>query len=153
MDDYITKPIRAQALAVVLLCWSVGRNEVNATPHSTEAEVEDFDFAQFEEACCGDEDFGRALLNEYLTTVPELLRQAREADAAADLVRLDAAAHSLAGGSAMLGARRLALTCKEVQNHAENGDHAGAHRALARAEKDLEVLRGTFEGLVMRKAA
>ena len=153
MDDYLTKPIRAQALAVALLCWSVGRSEPTPAERRDERADEDFDLEQFEDACSGDADFGRALLDEYLATVPELLRQAREAEAAADLARLEAAAHSLAGGSAMLGARRLARTCQEVQRNAEQGDRAAAHRALAQAEKDLEVLRATFEGLMMKKAA
>jgi CheY-like chemotaxis protein len=154
MDDYLTKPIRAQALAVVLLCWSVGRSEAPAAdPTGEAAEDDDFDLQQFEEACSGDAVFGRALVDEYLATVPELFRQAREAEAAADLPRLGAAAHSLAGGSSMLGARRLARTCQEVQHHAEEGDRAGAHRALTRAERDLEALRAVFEGLMTKKAA
>ncbi len=154
MDDYLTKPIRAQALAVALLCWSVGRVEVQAPAAAPDSDSDqDFDLQQFEEACSGDAEFGRALVSEYLETVPELLRQAREADIAADMVRLEAAAHSLAGGSAMLGVRRLARTCRELQQNAEAGDQVAARGALARAEQDLEALRDRLDEFVLKKVA
>ena len=153
MDDYLTKPIRPQSLAVTLLCWSVGRDEVVApVPPPIDDDVE-FDDVQFTEACSGDAEFGRALLQEYLASVPELLTKAREAEAAGDLTRLEAVAHTLAGGSSMLGARQLARTCEALRQHAEAGDRAAAHRALARAEQDLESLRARFEVDTTAKAA
>jgi signal transduction histidine kinase/CheY-like chemotaxis protein len=141
MDDYLTKPIRPQALAVALLSQTVGRQE--AVPESGPAPSPaqgHFDAAQLSEAASGDEAFGRALIEEFLATAPELLRQARAAEVAADLARVEAAARSLATASAILGAHRLARTCGELQADAERQDRAATQAALARAEGDLEAL-------------
>ncbi|HEY6195821.1 MAG TPA: response regulator, partial [Candidatus Eisenbacteria bacterium] len=97
MDDYLTKPIRPQPLAVALLCWTAGRAEPAAPTAPPADESEAFDRTQFEEASCGDEAFGRELIREFLVSAPEILRQAHEAAAAGDVDRLGAAAHALAG--------------------------------------------------------
>jgi signal transduction histidine kinase/CheY-like chemotaxis protein len=153
MDDYLTKPIRPQPLAVTLLCWSVGRTEVAASPVVPADENVDFDRAQFEEAACGDEAFGRELIGEFLMSAPQLLRDAGEAAAAGDVHRLGAAAHALAGGSSMFGARRLSASCHEVQRYAETGDLANARLALVQAEQAFSVLHRTFEELYLKRAS
>ena len=88
-----------------------------------------------------------------MVSAPELMKQALAAGSAGDLTRLGAAAHALAGGSSMLGARKLSATCHEVEDHAESGDVGSARAALAIAEQDLESLTRRFEEMTMKRAA
>jgi signal transduction histidine kinase/DNA-binding response OmpR family regulator len=153
MDDYLSKPIRAEALAVALLCWTVGRAEPpGPAADDTTPDVE-LDLEQLEEASCGDSGFARQLFDEFSVSAPELLRQATEAAVRGDLKRLSAAAHTLAGGSGMLGGRRLSVTCRELEERAAAGDADAARAALGRAERDLRGLRARFEELFARQAA
>ena len=153
MDDHLTKPIRPQSLAVALLCWTVGRSEQPpAASPPPDADIE-FDRQQFDEACSGDEGFGAALVGEFMISAPRLLEQAHEAHAGGDLARLVAAAHSLAGGCSMLGARRLSATCRELEALAEAGNGELARGVLERADKDFESLTHLFEELTLKRAA
>ncbi len=153
MDDYLTKPIRPQALAVTLLSQTIGRQEPAPPAPAPREDDEELDLAQLAEASCGDAAFERALVEEFLVTAPELLRQAHVADEQGDLVHLEAAARSLGVASAMLGARRLAAACDEMQGHAERRDRVAAHAALARAEHGLSALRECIESHARMRAA
>ncbi len=153
MDDYLTKPIRPEPLAVALLCWSVGRTEQTVTAPAPVDEQADFDHAQYAQASCGDEGFGRELIGEFLLSAHELVRQAHQADDAGDFHALGAATHALAGGCSMIGARRLATTCLEVMRCAEAGDPAATRSAMEQVNRDFEMLQDTFEELSMKRAA
>jgi HPt (histidine-containing phosphotransfer) domain-containing protein len=113
----------------------------------------DFDRTQFEEASGGDEAFAKELIAEFMVSAPELLRQAHDAVAAGDVQRLDHATHALAGGCSMLGARKLASSCREAQRLAEAGDLPAAHSTLEQADRDLAALEQTFEEISMKRAA
>jgi CheY-like chemotaxis protein len=154
MDDHLTKPIRPQSLAASLLCWTVGRAEVAAErPAVDDGIAIEFDPHQFEDASGGDEAFARALVDEFMRAAPDTLRQAIDAEANGDFVKLAAAAHTLAGGCSMLGAVRLSTTCMELQDHAETGDRAAARSALDQAQRDLGALKEHFETMLMKRAA
>jgi signal transduction histidine kinase/DNA-binding response OmpR family regulator/HPt (histidine-containing phosphotransfer) domain-containing protein len=154
MDDHLTKPIRPQTLAAALLCWTVGRTEIAAEPGAVPIEVAgDFDERQFEDSSGGDARFGRELIAEFMRAAPHTLREAVDAEANGDLARLAAAAHALVGGCSMLGALRLAATCRELQEHAEGGDRAAARSALEQAGRDLEALKERFDTMSMKRAA
>lgn len=153
MDDYLTKPIRPQPLAVALLCWTTGRSEAAASEAAPPDESADFDRAQFEEASCGDAAFGRELIAEFLVSASELLRQAHTSADAGDVQSVGAAAHSLAGGCSMIGARQLAASCHEVDRCVEAGDMSAARAALHQASRDFEALERALEELSMKRAA
>jgi CheY-like chemotaxis protein len=155
MDDYLSKPIRAQSLAAALLGCTVGR-EVAAEPGTDgvfEAEAE-FDLERLAEASSGDPEFGVSLIIEFLSAAPELLSEALGAADDGNLAHVERAAHALAGGSAMLGATGLARTAEKLRQCAESGDRFGTHALLGQAKRDLDSLQVRFEPpLHSRKAA
>jgi two-component system, sensor histidine kinase and response regulator len=153
MDDYLTKPIRPEPLAVALLCWSVGRTEKSETAPTPPDEHADFDHAQFAQASGGDEAFGQELIGEFLLSAHELLRQTHQAAAEGESHALGAATHALAGGCSMIGARRLATICLEVMRCAEAGDLAAARLAMEQVDRDFKALQDTLEELSMKRAA
>ena len=93
------------------------------------------------------------LIREFLISAPEILRQAHEAAAAGDAARLGAAAHALAGGCSMLGARHLAASSHDVQRCIDAGDLAGARAALQTVDEAYQALEHTFAELSMHRAA
>jgi CheY-like chemotaxis protein len=153
MDDHLAKPIRPQSLAVALLCWTVGRAEAVETPPEPPTVDVEFDQQQLDDVCGGDQAFARALMTEFGVSSADLMVQARAAAESGDLANLARAAHALAGGSSMLGARKLSATCHELNVVAEAGDLAAARAALDRAAQDLESLNRHFEEMTMKRAA
>jgi len=152
MDDYLSKPIRPEPLAVALLCWSKGMTEAPVTAPPTDEHAA-FDHEQFEQACGGDESFGRQLLEEFELSADELLRRAHEALEAGDLTALGGAMHALAGGCSMLGARRFAALCLGVMQAAEGGDAAAARTRMREVDPEFESLQETFHELSVKRAA
>jgi signal transduction histidine kinase/CheY-like chemotaxis protein len=153
MDDFLTKPIRAQPLAAALLCWSVGRAEPHALAPAEPDDEAVFDHERFLDACSGDEEFGRSLLAEFDVATRDLLRQAQDAAARADDAGLSRAAHALAGGAAMLGAGRLAAAARALEHAAGAKDGTAARAALARAAREFEAFAARADEAVMRRAA
>ena len=145
MDDYLSKPIREQALAVMLLCWSVGRGEPTAAAPPAAAADAVLDPEQLREASCGDPEFEQQLLTEFLVSASSLIEQAREAAAASDLSQARFAAHKLAGGCGMLGAHRLAAVARELEHAAERGEAERSDDLVQRVEREFETL-GTLVG-------
>jgi CheY-like chemotaxis protein/HPt (histidine-containing phosphotransfer) domain-containing protein len=123
MDDYITKPVRLEALAAMLERWVVRPvADVTGTgdaPPSSEDEVtEPLDPSQIELLLSLDDGEGAVLgeiIEEYLTQTVEgrgeLARLVDEGDTHA----LERAAHTLRGASANIGASALAAVCAEME--------------------------------------
>ena len=99
----------------------------------------------FEEAGVeGEPDIVVELIDIYLESAPRLVAAVREAAAAGDAASLSRAAHNLRGGSASLGARRVAALCEEI----EAAGYALSHEAAAlaaRLEEEFESARLSFE--------
>ena len=62
------------------------------------------------EVCEGDREFERELLDEYLQSIPALIRQAQEAVEGQDPDQLRRAAHTLKGASSSVGATAVYQT-------------------------------------------
>ena len=83
----------------------------------------------------------------------DLLRQAHDSAERGDDPGMDTVAHTLASGTAMLGAGRLAAVCRELQRAAEAGDRPAARAALVRADREFESFTAHAEETLMRRAA
>jgi two-component system sensor histidine kinase/response regulator len=115
MDDYLTKPIRLDALAETLSRWITGGD--NTTPATgTEPVASGDEAAQLDEARLSilrDLDDGDGVLlasiaEEFLAEAQRQLDLLGEAVAEGDPQTVERAAHSIKGSSANLGATRLA---------------------------------------------
>ena len=81
------------------------------------------------------------------------MTQAREAVASADCRQLEFAAHSLAGGCAMIGAQRLAEACRALERLAERGSMQDAVAEMERAEQEFAALQAFVAEHLMERAA
>jgi HPt (histidine-containing phosphotransfer) domain-containing protein len=154
MDAYISKPVKAKALADILGRWvktngSLGPMPAASSPEdalldrSTLAGLRELGKAEFENLV-------RLFLDDASIQVAALREAAGEGDAHA----IAELAHALKGSSGTFGAIALADSCAELQVAASSGDlatslglidtvGAGFDRASSALQKELEV--GTRE--------
>jgi|GEM_PF-1463314 PAS domain S-box len=146
MDDYLTKPIRADALAEMIERW-IGTGEEPATAPETAtadpdtlggAQLDDERLAMLRDLDDGDGSLLAMLATEFTTEARRQLGLLREAVAEGDPQAIERAAHSIKGSSANLGATRLS----ELAGHLEELARAGAIQGTA---ADVEAVGAELE--------
>ena len=125
MDDYVSKPVKAEELFKVIDRVSVSdqsldqdkkQGELSYPLHHDELQDKDlFDLSKALEVVDGDKEFFRDIVNLFLENLPDNIAQIREAIAKSDAYALEQTAHSLKGSVGNFGARRAF----DIANHLE----------------------------------
>jgi two-component system, sensor histidine kinase and response regulator len=138
MDDYISKPLRAESVERALARWVF-------SPSDERREV--VDLAALETTCAGDNEVRAEFVTLFLEHSRGELDALREAVAGADARRAATIAHSLGGSAATVGGVRLAETCSRLSQPAawEPGDEMvsaleDVERAYAATRARLRIL-------------
>lgn len=160
MNDYVSKPIRVDALVGALSRvplreddWHrsyFGHEEPAPTPersqHETSAEAASLSaeagppvlqraaLAELFEMTGQDFDFLVQMLDSYLATSATLLEKLKGGVEARDTAAVLLAAHTLKSGSADVGALALSQACARLESMAKSGELAGAAELLAQVE-------------------
>lgn len=153
MDDYITKPLRSEALAAVLEQWTVGSGEppeaVDSAPGPAVVSDVPIDAAALaalrdaqEE---GEQDFATELIDQFLREAPGQLDALREAVKQGDAQILAREAHRLKGGCSIFGARPMAALCGNLEARGRAGSVEGADAILAQLEGEFSRVRRSLE--------
>ena len=141
MDDYITKPVRREELAIALSkCQPLNRDEPTAVAESKNGSIArkfnsasvaasssvhtenvspiDFQILHNLSELDDDDDpnFLRDLINIYLSDAPQHLKTMKEAVILGDADSLKLASHTLKSSSANLGAVSFSEVCKELES-------------------------------------
>ena len=167
MDDYLTKPMRRDALLTLLDRW-VAPAEVGAVPVASgavayaatapvpaaaapgtaEPSADDFAIEQGAIdsilAYPGGERILRASVNAYTTSAPQQVKALRAAMAAGDRTEVRRVAHTLKSSSALLGARALAGVLREVEVQALDLAPQDLERLVTTAERACDVALRTL---------
>ena len=134
MDDFLSKPIRRQAVADTLRSV-LGRRL--AEPESTPQDLLDPEILQQLQ------DLGPAftqrVLAVYLNNAPIAAAAITAAAASRDMIELARLAHEFGGSSANLASRRLAATCSALEQSANRGDIGTAIRLTTAIEQQAEA--------------
>ena len=142
MDDYVPKPVRRDTLIEVLRRWTVPGPERPSVGNAKTGTVLDAALAanlrSLEEE--GGREFIVDLVETFLRSSKERIEALRDALAADDPEALGAAAHSLKGSAATLGAMRLARLCREIEVGVEL-------LSLAEASASVDEIARTLAGL------
>ena len=145
MDDYISKPVKANELGEVLLRWISSRGEA-----STEDDVvhENGDRALdpvvlegLADLDDGEESIVAELAGIFLEDASsriEILREAVEKD---DADSISKTAHTLKGSSGNMGAHRIQALCTKLQEAGESGNLAAAPGLIERIEAEFDRAR------------
>jgi CheY-like chemotaxis protein/HPt (histidine-containing phosphotransfer) domain-containing protein len=147
MDDYLTKPVAADALRAMIERWmprpTPPAPEVRPDGAAVEVDVLDKEavarlLALQEE---GVPDVLEELFGMFLGETPRKLTVLREAVETGDAGSLERAAHSLKSSSAMLGARSMAALCESLEVLGEAGTLDGGSAMLKELELAFEQVR------------
>ncbi len=157
MDDYLTKPIDPALLARKLAQWLRGPQQAalqaqaqaervvpaaaQRVPTGSQAKAKagaSFDEHVVQERFCGDAGLFAECRRIFLCQTPARLAQAADCIAAGDAQQVRFLAHTLRGSAATVGAPRLALCCRLLEQCLEpaapNLAAAATHLAAARTE-------------------
>jgi CheY-like chemotaxis protein/HPt (histidine-containing phosphotransfer) domain-containing protein len=149
MDDYITKPVRLDALAAVLDRWvnRIAPLSPDSAPSSLVEELPDpLDPSQIELLRSLDDGDGVVLgeiIDQFLTQTVEGRAALTRMFGAADRRAFERAAHTMRGASANVGARALAAICAEL----ETKDSLEEHRTAALLERFDAEFAGVRQAL------
>ncbi len=150
MDDYITKPVKKQALLRVLKTWLLNDNRVIETDVQAKVEEEsspEIDSETFEQMrdLMG-EKFG-TLIEKYIRVSGEYVTQAIEAQANNNPKQLADVAHPLKSSSASLGLKAVSSLAKDIEHKAREIEVSGVED-LSSLQTKVNDLQKAFEQTV-----
>lgn len=145
MDDYVSKPLRSEALAKVLDRW-VFRAPTEA-PKLAGEEPAVLDRSVLDSACGDDPDVRAEFVALFLGHAGGELDDLRAALDDADAPRVRSVAHSLAGGAATIGAFRLSGASNRLSRSAAAGDLEHAEAMFAEVDDAFELTRDRLADL------
>jgi CheY-like chemotaxis protein len=137
MDDYLSKPIRHEALRAAIA--GMGRGDAATVP----APAGMIDWRRIESLAPFDVDGSMVAgaIASFLADAPGRIRAIREAHAAGDAAGLAAAAHALKGAAANIGAAEMQELSQAIETAAQDGQLEGARKSLAALDKALVSAR------------
>ncbi|MBN8629521.1 MAG: response regulator [Rhodobacterales bacterium] len=147
MSDYVSKPIRVEALVrAIRSCLSGQPGKMEEPMPEPTGELDPKALAQLLEVIGGDREALKELVRSFLEDGPDLVDRLRAAAAAGDADAMRRAAHTLKGSATDFGALGLAALCRDIEALGRAGEVAEATRvdAVVReyriAEKGLQGL-------------
>lgn len=159
MDDYVSKPIRVQALVQALersaASGVAAGPAVPLNPPEPDSpmpaddpgnEVLDVNaLARLQEMMGGDAAILEELIEGFFQDAPQLLADMREGVAAGNAPPVRLAAHSLKSNAADFGATRLRDLCRELETAAKSESVTGRMDLVAEIETEFERVRTALE--------
>ncbi len=153
MDDYLTKPVRREALKLVLERWVLERfpDQAGTALPADAAQPSTFDRSALERMCPlqrpGAPRIAAGLINSYFADAARLLEALAQASAHADTAALAHAAHALGLASDFIGARKLARMCDELERAGLSGENQGLAQQLARIRQEYKAVQMAMEAV------
>jgi two-component system sensor histidine kinase/response regulator len=153
MDDYVSKPIKPQALLQTIERWTKPSSRLKATlaeASSSQGHPEEDDPLDLKDAlgrCGGDEVFLYQMLREFLDDALPALQTLKMAIESQDHTTIESKAHSLKGAAANLSAQRTADLAHRLELLGKQGDLSGAGELIELLRSELTKLE-EFESRV-----
>ncbi len=164
MDGYLSKPIRAADLFETLENLPTGqvipRPAPQGQPQPAPAEM-DGDGPIDPKALAGlralesagETGFLGQVIRTFLDSTPGRLTAVKEAAEKGEAKGLERSAHSLRGSCGVLGVRRMAALCQEVETLAEAGRVKETASLVARLDEEFAAARSALEAELGRSSA
>lgn len=152
MDDYITKPVRANELYAALERW-ITSPPVPATPaEATEYVTLDrsvlANLAKLQSP--GSPDLVRSVIDAFNRDTPLRLAALKEAVATGDTVKVESTAHALKGSCLNVGAKAMAQHASVLLKMAQTGqlDPVAARTTVLELATEYERVRRSFQEII-----
>ncbi len=137
MDDYLSKPIKAKDLLLMLQSWLHNSPKAGVNnPMSEEIQINELEIDPDALACIRslEADYGKELLRQviktYLDNAGKLVQALEHAWSIGDLKAIRMASHTLKSSSSQVGAHSLAELCRNVENEARDQNYDTSGQAL-----------------------
>jgi two-component system sensor histidine kinase/response regulator len=155
MDDYITKPVRPEAVGPILARWitpreRVGDGEPEAIVPPEEARPDPLDQSQIELLRSLDDGDGTVfgeIVDQYLTQTAEGRRVIARVMVDGDTQALENTAHMLKGASANVGASAMVAVCAEMERHGRAAQLDDAAELVERFDSEFERVRDALRSV------
>ncbi|NEP78189.1 MAG: response regulator [Okeania sp. SIO3B3] len=138
MDDYISKPVRLEALTTALskcdLQETTTEKDIVAIPKPETV----IDLTDLKEMTGGDSESLVDVIDCYLKDSPKLLDKMSQAIKQQQVQLLEISAHSMKSTSASVGASNLSELCKELEYIGHEGTTEGADTILSQLEAEYQ---------------
>jgi HPt (histidine-containing phosphotransfer) domain-containing protein len=161
MDDYISKPIRVEALIQALVRGSADAHNRRAGQVTPQAQAktetaapqpQDYldpaALANLRDTTGGDPAFLAELINTFLEDAPSLLDNLGQALDKEDVAGVRLAAHTLKSNGADFGATTFSTLCQELEMLAKSGQLTGADALLSRVKEEFENEKAALETIL-----
>ena len=152
MSDYVSKPIRVDALVEALqsCCGEKAKEAANMANQEPAAVFDPAALDTLLDTIGGDREALRELIGSFLDEGPGLIARMEAAAKAGDATGLRHAAHTMKSSAADFGAMELSRLCRTLEAMGRDGDTAGAavlsERATAAYTEAQERLRKAMDG-------
>ncbi|MFH1026665.1 MAG: response regulator, partial [Pseudomonadota bacterium] len=144
MDDYITKPIRTEALVSALSQTQPKSFPADSQPESEPA-INPKQFESFRQTMGAD--FIHEVIEVFNEDAPKLLQDMQHALTTHDADLFRRAAHSLKSNSAEFGAVKLSEMAKELEIMGKEGRLGETPEKVAQAEAEYEIVKEALQEL------
>ena len=150
MNDYITKPVDAAALAAALEKW-LPREDVEASraadvpPDSIDAPGQVFDEVALMQRMMGDRDLARTIIAGFLEDIPQQLTALGLYLSLGDAAAIAQQAHRIKGAAANVSSYTLQNLASEMEQAGKAGDISGMPSRLHELELQFHAAKEAME--------
>jgi two-component system sensor histidine kinase/response regulator len=150
MDDYVSKPIKAEELFTVIEKYAHGfqdtkkRESLRDSGNDEQASKEVFDLSKALEVVGGDMGLLKEIATLSFETLPENLKMIRDAISRSDASALERAAHSLKGSVGNFGATRAFEAAYRLEILGREGRLGETESALSKLDEELNLLNSAM---------
>jgi hypothetical protein len=155
MDDYITKPVRPEAVGPMLERWItphelVGDGKTEAIHPPDQGRPDPLDQSQIELLRSLDDGDGAVfgeIVDQYLTQTAEGRQVIARVMVDGDTQALENTAHMLKGASANVGASAMVAVCAEMERHGRAAQLDDAAELVERFDSEFERVRDALRSV------
>jgi signal transduction histidine kinase/DNA-binding response OmpR family regulator/HPt (histidine-containing phosphotransfer) domain-containing protein len=144
MNDYITKPIKADELESALDRWVPAPAQINLQNVSIQPSLDNEVFESLKglESCAPG--LSRKVVDAFLEDTPRRLEDIEQALLGHRAEKLSLVAHTLRGSAGNLGARAFVQICADLEHSVAGNDWGNCRKLLTALRQELDRLRGVL---------